>query len=49
MRYMQKLHGTRIDSERQLATMRGSKRHAATPWDLRDSEQQPATIGFERQ
>ena len=43
-RDMQQLHGSRKGSNRQPATIGDSERHAATPWDQRNSEGQPTTI-----
>ena len=34
--------------ERMLANLGDSERHAATLWDLRNSERQPATIGVSK-
>ena len=39
LRDMQQLHGTEMDSERDI------ERHEATPWNWRDCETQPAAIG----
>ena len=38
VRDLHTVHGTKRDSERELARLRDSARHAATPWDQRDSE-----------
>ena len=45
VRDMKQLHCTGKDSERRSAIMRDCERHVSSPWDQRNDEREPATIG----